>query len=88
MKSSFKIIEVGWLDSEHHADWENLPEVLEEQETTSLECRSVGYLVADKEDRIILATSYTIEDSSEAQVSYYITIPKPSIVWQKELRKK
>ena len=87
-KGKFKIVEVLWLDSEHHSDWESLPSVLEEQETTSLECSSVGYLVAEKDDRIILATSFTIEEESETQISYFITIPRVAIVSQRELRKR
>lgn len=87
-KQPFKIVEVVWLDSEHHADWEGLSKVLEEQESVSLGCRSVGYLIADKEDRVILSTSYTSEESEEAQVSYYITIPKIAVLDIKELRVK
>lgn len=86
-KYPFKIVEVGWVDSEHGAEWKELKDVLEEQEE-SLECRSCGYLVADKEDRIVLATSISAEADREETVSYYITIPKVSIMWQKELRRK
>lgn len=82
----FKIIECSWQDSEHSADWGKLSDVLEEQGT--LECRSVGFLIADKEDRIILATSLSADEEYEDFVSSYITIPKLSILWTKELRKK
>lgn len=83
----YKIVECIWLDSDHHGDWEKLSDVLEDQEG-NLECRSVGYLIADKEDRIILATSITNDDETEEQVSYYISIPKVAILSQKELRKR
>lgn len=83
----FKIVEVFWVDSEHSSDWSKLEDVLEEQ-SGSLECRSVGYLVADKEDRIILATSVSNDEDTEESISAYITIPKVSILSQKELRKR
>lgn len=86
-KSRFKIVEVNWVDSEHHADWEKISDVIEEQ-SGSLGCRSVGYLISDTEDRIILATSVSEDEETEEQVSAYITIPKICITSQKELRKR
>lgn len=88
-KIRFKIIEVAWVDSEHESAWDTLSEVLEANESGSLECRSCGFLIADTEDRIILATSISLEhQNAEEQISAYITIPKQSILWTKELRRK
>lgn len=85
-KTQFKIIEVVWLDSDHNAEWARLEDVLEDQ--GGLECRSCGYLVADKDDRIIIATSMTADPDREEHISYYMAIPKAAIVSQKELRKR
>lgn len=86
-KTRFKIIECIWVDSEHNSDWSKLDDVLEEQ-SGSLECRSVGYLIADKDDRIILATSISADESTEESVSAYITIPRVAIISIRELRKR
>lgn len=86
MNKGFKTIEVIWLDSEQSADWAKLEDVLADQ--GSLECKSVGYLVADKEDRVILASSVTADTTYEEHVSHYMVIPKASIQSIKELRKK
>lgn len=82
----FKIVEVLWLDSDHNGEWAKLEDVLEDQ--GGLECRSCGYLVADKEDRVIIATSMTADPDREEHISYYMAIPKAAVVSLKELRKK
>lgn len=88
IKFLYPIVEVAWVDSEHDAEWSTLADVLENQEKT-LECRSCGYLIHEKEDRIVLATSVGMaKDEDEEQISAYITIPKRSILWTKELRYK
>ena len=83
----YKAVEVIWLDSEHSSECDNLSDVLEANAEGSLECHSAGFLVADKPDRIILATSIatTHDDTNEEQVSAYITIPKVAIIEQNEL---
>lgn len=87
VKFNYKVVEVLWEDSEHDADWNDLTKVLEDQ--GSLECRSAGFLIADKEDRIVLATSVSADaEENEEQVSAYITIPKRAILWIKELKYK
>jgi len=85
-KSAFRLVEVLWEDSEQGADWGKLEDILTDQ--GSLSCRSVGYVVADKEDRIILASSITADETYEEHVSHYIIIPKSCIKSVKELRPK
>lgn len=85
-KQTFKIVEILWEDSEQAAAWEKLEDVLNDQ--GSLACKSVGYLIADKDDRVILASSMSSDDEYEESVSHYITIPKSSILQMKDLRKK
>lgn len=82
-KFPYPVVEVVWLDSEHEAEWNTLADVLENQEKT-LECRSCGYLIHEKEDRIVLATSVGMaKDEDEEQISAYLTIPKVSILSMK-----
>ena len=85
-KFKYRPVEVVWVDSEHNSDWSTLEDVVSDD--TSMECRSCGYLVADKEDRVVLATSITASDEVEEQVSAYIVIPKAAISSIKELRKR
>lgn len=86
-KPQYKMLEVVWVDSEHHADWSDIQEVLDESKG-SLECQSLGYLILDAEDRLVLATSITSDEDTEKQISAYITIPKLCVVSTRELRKK
>lgn len=85
-KPSFKIVEVIWADSEQNAAWEKLEDVLNDQ--GSLNCKTLGYVVADTEDRIILASTASVDDTYEDLISHYMTIPKSCIVSIKELRVK
>ena len=87
-KLPYPIVEVAWVDSEHDADWSTLSELVESQEHT-LECRTVGFLVLEKDDRYVLATSIGMaKQDIEEQVSAYITIPKLAVLWIKGLPKK
>lgn len=85
-KVSYKIVEIIWVDSDHSASWEKLEDVLEDQ--AGLECKSVGYLVADKEDRVIIASSMTADPEREEHISYYMAIPRQAILSIREYRKK
>lgn len=87
-KFAYPVVEVIWVDSEHDAEWNTLSKVLEDNSKT-LECRSCGFLIADKEDRVVLATSIGMaQGEDEEQVSAYLTIPKQAILWIKGLPKK
>lgn len=87
-KLPYPIVEISWVDSEHDADWSTLSELVESQEHT-LECRTVGFLVLEKDDRYVLATSIGMAKADiEEQVSAYITIPKQAVLWIKGLLKK
>ena len=87
-KLPYPIVEVAWVDSEHDADWSTLTELKESQDHT-LECRTAGFLVLEKDDRYVLATSIGMAKTDiEEQVSAYITIPKQAVLWIKGLPKK
>ena len=87
-KLPYPVVEVVWVDSEHDAGWNTLQEVLEENEKP-LECHSVGYLILEKDDRVVLATSIGMAvGEDDNQVSAYLTIPKAAIIKMKGPRKK
>lgn len=77
-KSPYSIIEVVWVDSEAEQDWKPLAEVLEGPK--SLECRTVGYLLMETEDRLVLAGSVSIDK----QIHGHMTIPKVAIKERKD----
>ena len=86
-KAPHKIVEVAWVDSESNPDWDHLKNVVSDG---TLECRSVGYLLAEKSDRIVLAASLgrslgTVDDDV---VASHITVPKVCIIELQELTKK
>lgn len=76
---------VGWRDSNTFGGWRNarLQKELVTEET--LDCASVGFLLVDEEDRIVLAQSlsFTGKEVSIAKilsVSECLAIPKGCVV--------
>ena len=82
-KPPYKLVQVLWIDSESSPDWTELKSVIQDD---TLECVSVGFLLADKEDRIILAASLGL--GRDEIVASHVTIPKVAITEIHELRKK
>jgi hypothetical protein len=86
------IVEVSWIDSSSsHAEvWGTVKDFLANK-TSTLECRTVGYLLFETKDRIGIAASLSLQDETEhngiSEVSGTITIPKVSIVDQRVLSK-
>lgn len=74
-KIPYKTVEVVWVDSESHPDWTDLKEVLDKK---TLTCSSVGYLLEDVPDRIILAGSLNLNGLSS--VASHITIPRVAVI--------
>ncbi len=50
-------VEVTWKDSNFRSGWASLEQYTEEGKETSLQCRTVGYLVVDEDDRIGVVNS-------------------------------
>lgn len=84
VKNPYKVVEVIWLDSETDSDWQTVTELLEYSE---LDCRTVGYLVADRDNSIIIASSIGL-GRKDTSVNSAITIPKAAILEIKDLRRK
>lgn len=73
---------VEWIDAESHDDWEPIDEFLLESKLAKIE--SVGHLVQENTECIILALNY---DEKNNMASQYITIPMPYVVEVFELTK-
>lgn len=74
----FKKVLVRWVDSARNMDWGLYEDVNE----TPVECESVGYLIKEKLDYIVLALSVVYKP---LQVCQTMTIPKCSISLIQEL---
>lgn len=68
---SLPIVEVHWVDSTTVALWAAADEV----DDVSLECRTVGFLVRDLEDRVVISTSV----DSNGHIMDPLIIPKGCI---------
>lgn len=79
--SDYKLVQVLWIDAESHPDWRELSEVIADG---TLECISVGWLVSEREDRIVLVASVDLGDDGE-MVASHITIPRSALKEIKEL---
>lgn len=70
------IMEVRWHDiSPHGGGWKEHPEAIEA--AVLVECRSVGYLIYDGEDRIVLAQNFNTRSDPEDVLAYSDTVAIP-----------
>jgi hypothetical protein len=70
-----KLVLIEWIDSHHQTGW-----VCEVPEAKVMHCRSVGWVVAENEEALVLAASL-----AEGQHCGEMTIPKCSIREIKDL---
>ena len=68
-----KIVEVVWLDSQARGGWTDKNEMQEWNE--DILCKSVGYLVREENDRIVLVMS-----ESSTSLADGLTIPRACII--------
>ena len=78
------MVEVAWIDSEADSDWQTVEELLE---YSDLDCRTVGYLIAERENSIVVAGSVGL-GRKDNSVHSAITIPRASISEIRDLRRK
>ena len=79
--TDYKLILCVWSDAESHDTWMELKDVTGD---TSLEVASIGWLVADKPDRLVLVASMDLSNEKD-MVSGHVTIPKAMIKEVREL---
>lgn len=52
-----KLVEVSWVDSQRRSGWFSLESYEDDGVNVRLDCKSVGYLIIDEENRIGLIQS-------------------------------
>jgi len=81
-----EIREVTWIDSSGGARWETLQAIRESAIPT---ITSVGYVLADEPDRVLLVQSLDLHDGREHEEQNgdnYVLIPRPAITGIETLR--
>jgi hypothetical protein len=76
-----KLVQVDWVDSTSSNDWRPVADAKRKaEEENALFCSSVGFLVADMPDYVLLACSYTPPTSEDAEtVANTMQIPRCAI---------
>lgn len=76
-----KKVEIVWVDSTMRNDWVEIEKARDEVEPDSMECRSVGYVFHEDDEKIVLvghqASGRTNKDL--ANVADAMSIPKVAI---------
>ncbi len=84
-----KRVEVEWVDSNMSTGWLNTEYATKVEDKRPLECRTVGYLLSETEDRINVVMNFSDNtDLPNDSVSEVMTIPKVAVLSVKELRVK
>lgn len=78
----YKMVQVTWRDSHSSSSWADLQEVLADMDT--MDCLSIGFLVAEHPDRITLMGSMSLQNPEH--VGDHLSIPRETIKSITELR--
>lgn len=70
--NDYKLVCVKWHDAGSNDQWVSLKSVLEDKDQS---CLSVGWLVSETPQRLILVASRTDTEDGEEDVSGHVTIP-------------
>jgi hypothetical protein len=70
------IEKVGWLDTHSEPSWADRVELLDEIKTMDLLCYTIGYVLAETGDRLILAATWSNND----MVGEVVIIPRRVII--------
>lgn len=83
-----KIVEVEWLDSQMSSGWRHKDTIEEVFGKTTCLCASIGYLVLEDEDKIMLAQNLGDWFEGDTQACNTMIIPRCSIKNIKEIKSK
>ena len=72
-----KTIEVEWIDSMSADEWHPMSLAIDRATVEGMTHRSIGYLLADDDDMILLAQSVSV---NEEMVAATLQIPKFAII--------
>lgn len=86
-QSALRPVKVVWIDSKAWPEWENAEVAVETAQKNPLTCVTVGVLVSDEEDRIILAQSFSYNGPDVYNMAGVLAIPKGVIQSMYELGK-
>ena len=78
-----KIIEVDWVDSNGFSGWDRTDRRKEDTLKDTMLCKSVGYLLDRKPDRIILTQSQSFYTDAENANSVDSTLIIPTVAVKK-----
>ena len=82
-----KRVEVEWVHSNMSTGWVSTNYATKIADNRPLECRTIGYLLSETEDRINVAMNFADNtDLPNDSLSEVMTIPKVSVLSIKELR--
>ena len=80
--TDYKLVMITWSDAESNDTWVELKEITEDKQ---LHVCSIGWLVADKPDRLVIIASMDLSNEKD-MVSGHVTIPKAMVHEVKELQ--
>lgn len=81
-------VEIEWADSTSDHGWDDEDAVLQSHERSDhMLCCSVGYVIKDADDHIIIAQSFSATGPRSRGVGNVLTIPKSQIRDIKTLRR-
>ena len=79
MNGTYEILEVSWIDSAGHGGWHSSSA----QDYRPMDCSTVGYLIEDREDCVVLALN--IAADAEHDVGEVICIPAVNVTGRRKL---
>ena len=71
-----KIEKIGWLDTHSEPSWADKAELLNDVKALDLLCHTVGCVLAETGDRLILAATWSNND----MVGEVVVIPRRAII--------
>lgn len=77
-----RIVEVVWIDSNTIGGWHRTADMLASVTDGAMECRSVGYVFFENDERLVLIGDQNDND----QVAEAMTIPKVAIKSVRDLK--
>lgn len=72
-----RLVLVEWVDSQGGGGWKDLRDALRDADENTLACESVGWLLKETEDWVLLAG--TVTTSSDRQVCDPMQIPRCAV---------
>ena len=78
-----ELVEVTWRDTHSQGAWENLKDLTRRMSEQPLLCASLGYLVLDVPDRLVIVQSISWDDAAQESLELAdsaLVIPRSALV--------